>query len=491
MKRKLLYILFFIVTTAQAQITEIGETLYGTRGGQWFGFSLSTSSDGKRIVVGNPTERTSGFVQVFEKVSGDWVQVGDDIQSILEDEISDLGSGLSVSTNSNGTIVAFGTPSRRNEENLFRAGQVRIYKEQAGNWIKVGNDINGEAEEDYLGSSISLSSDGNTIAIGVPENDDNGVNSGKVIIYRNIEGTWTQMGNDINGKIAYQFLGRSVQLSADGTTLVAGGPGSFNQDILGKAYVYQYIEDVWKQIGTDLEGTYTGAGFGTSVSINNNGTIAAVGSPFGSRVLVYKYGNNTWELVGDVIKVGWNNSFGFAISLNNSGNMLAIGAPYENGPPTQIGMVQVYEKNDDSWIQIGDDIYGTSEYDQLGSAVSFNADGDVLAVATPYSNENGDNSGDVQIFQVEGNILNVDEYASISTSFQIFPNPTSNELNISVVDKAIKKIELYDIKNSLIQEITTNTTTNVLDFSSLYRGIYLLRITLDDGTEIIKKVVKK
>ncbi|MGY3791702.1 T9SS type A sorting domain-containing protein [Aquimarina sp. 433] len=478
------------MTLTQAQITQVGETLYGSGGGQWFGFSLSTSADGKRIVIGNPTERSSGFVQVFENISDNWVQVGEDIQSILEDEISDLGSGLSVSINNDGTVIAFGTPSRRNEENLFRAGRVRIYREQAGTWIKVGNDINGEAERDYLGTSISLSSDGNIIAVGVPENDDNGNNSGKVVVYKNIEGTWTQMGNDISGKVAYQLFGQSIELSLDGTTVVAGGPGSFSQDVLGKAYVYKFSEGDWIQIGADLEGTYTGAGFGTSVSINNNGTMAAVGSPYGSRVLVFEYEDNTWKLVGDVIRVGANDRFGIAISLNDSGNILAVGASYKDGPPSQIGMVQVYEKIDESWIQIGNDILGTEDFDQLGSAVSLNGKGDILTVATPYSNENGDNSGNVQIFQIESNILNIEEYDIISNSLKIFPNPTNNKINISGIGKAIDKIQLYDMKNSLIEEVKSNNTTKVLDVSKCLNGIYLVRIIFDDGNEIIKKVVK-
>ena len=43
---------------------------------------------------------------------------------------------------------------------------------------------------DQSGYSVSLSSDGNTVAIGATSNDGNGNQSGHVRIYENISGTW-------------------------------------------------------------------------------------------------------------------------------------------------------------------------------------------------------------------------------------------------------------------------------------------------------------
>jgi hypothetical protein len=47
----------------------------------------------------------------------------------------------------------------------------------------MGDDINGEAAYDYSGTSVSLSSDGDTVAIGARHNDGNGDNSGSVRVY--------------------------------------------------------------------------------------------------------------------------------------------------------------------------------------------------------------------------------------------------------------------------------------------------------------------
>jgi len=55
---------------------------------------------------------------------------------------------------------------------------------------QIGQDINGEASNDWLGCSVSLSDDGSTLAIGAPFNDGNGADSGHVRVYRNVSGVW-------------------------------------------------------------------------------------------------------------------------------------------------------------------------------------------------------------------------------------------------------------------------------------------------------------
>ena len=56
---------------------------------------------------------------------------------------------------------------------------------------QIGSDIDGEAAADFSGFSVSLSSDGSTVAIGARYNDGNGADAGHVRIYKNINGTWT------------------------------------------------------------------------------------------------------------------------------------------------------------------------------------------------------------------------------------------------------------------------------------------------------------
>ena len=54
------------------------------------------------------------------------------------------------------------------------------------------------------------------------DNDGNGTNAGHVRIYKNISGTWTQQGSDIDGEAAGDYSGVSVSLSSDGSTVAIG-----------------------------------------------------------------------------------------------------------------------------------------------------------------------------------------------------------------------------------------------------------------------------
>ena len=87
----------------------------------------------------------------------------------------------------------------------------------------MGDDIEGEAARDRAGAqkSISLSDDGLTLAVGSLLNDDSGSNQGKVRVYEYKSGSWSQIGSDILGGDANNdYLGGSLELSSDGKTIV-------------------------------------------------------------------------------------------------------------------------------------------------------------------------------------------------------------------------------------------------------------------------------
>jgi len=83
--------------------------------------------------------------------------------------------------------VAIG--ANRNDGNGADAGHVRVYKNISGTWTQQGSDIDGEAANDGSGSDVSLSSDGSTVAIGARGNDGSRTDAGHVRIYKNINGS--------------------------------------------------------------------------------------------------------------------------------------------------------------------------------------------------------------------------------------------------------------------------------------------------------------
>ena len=85
----------------------------------------------------------------------------------------------------------------------------------------VGDDID-EATGDKSGYSVSLSSDGSVVAIGAKENSGNAASSGHVRIYKNVNGSWTKIGDDIDGEATGDDSGNSVSLSSDGSIVAIG-----------------------------------------------------------------------------------------------------------------------------------------------------------------------------------------------------------------------------------------------------------------------------
>jgi hypothetical protein len=86
-------------------------------------------------------------------------------------------------------------------------------------------------------------------------------------------------------------------------------------------------------------------------------------------------------------------------------------------------------------------------------------------------------------------ILGTNESATLN--FSIYPNPTSNTLNITV-EKTIQQIELY---NNLGQLVTKNIEilndgNSELDISKLATGVYFVKIKTDDGEIGIERFIK-
>ena len=238
MKKLLLILLCLPIIGFAQNWYPIGNDIDGEAAGDQSGYSVSLSSDGNTVAigaVGNAANGSgAGHVRIYENSGGFWSQIGNDIDG----EVANDYSGSSVSLSSDGNTVAIGAFG--NAGNGSNAGHVRIYENSGGSWSQIGQDIDGEAAGDYSGWSVSLSSDGNTVAIGALDNDGNGSNAGHVRIYENSGGSWSQIGNDIDGEAAGDQSGYSVCLSSDGNTVAIGAPynDGIGSNIAGHVRVY-------------------------------------------------------------------------------------------------------------------------------------------------------------------------------------------------------------------------------------------------------------
>ncbi len=174
-------------------------------------------------------------------------------------------SGTSVALSSNGNVLAVGGP--RSD-----AGRVRVRQYTSGSWTQLGSDIVGEAAQDWFGVSVALSSDGTMLAVGASDNDPSSgrTNAGHVRVYKFASGVWTQWGGDIDGEAANDNSGYSVSLSSNGNVLAVGArgndPTSARTDA-GHVRVFQFVNNAWTQQGGDIDGEATGDYSGDDLSL--------------------------------------------------------------------------------------------------------------------------------------------------------------------------------------------------------------------------------
>lgn len=260
--------------------------------------------------------------------------------------------------------------------------------------------------EERLGSAISLSSDGQVWAAGALGSE------GKVEIHRATDGEWDSIIT-IRGNETGDDFGRSISLSGNGQFVAVGIPKNDNG---GRVQVYEILSDCtsWDcslpQVGNDIQYTpgetnslgYTfEKDFGYAVSLSEDGSVLAIGTPY-FGVAVYRFEGGQWNQMGNLIDAkSWCGAFGWSVSLSDSGSRVAVGArAYEMGAPDESGSAMVFQFVDDEWKQLGQDLLGEDRHDLFGTSISLSGEGNVVAIGAINSdNGNGNDSGHVRIYR--------------------------------------------------------------------------------------------
>ena len=339
-------------------------------------------------------------------IQAQWIQKGIDING---EEYFDH-SGCSIAINSDGNIIAIGA-NENNSDTLFRAGQVRVYEWSNSEWLQKGSDIDGEYYYEYTGASVSMSSDGNTILIGANKFNDASpvIEIGPVRVFHWNGFDWIQKGSSIFSEMALDYSGSSVSMSSDGNTIAIGAPLNDQAgDRAGHVRIYEYSNSEWIQKGFDIDGESELDRSGMSVSLNSDGNIVAIGAggndnagSGSGHVRIYEWNNTSWiQKGGDIEGEAPGDYCGGAISLNDNGNTIAIGAGGNFGNEYKSGHVRVFEWNTTMWLQKGTDIDGEDWYDYSGSSVSINSEGNRLIIGAPgHDSGNNSNSGNARVFE--------------------------------------------------------------------------------------------
>ena len=306
--------------------------------------SIAMSEDGNTVSIADfGAESTAGQVRVYSWNGSAWVQKGIDL---VGEAVGDAVSSLSMS--SDGDTIVMG--ASYNDGNGTDAGHARVYDWNGSAWVQRGLDIDGQSPADYSGQSVSISDDGNTMILSSPGNNSNGNDSGYVRVYSWSGSAWTAMGYPILGDAAEDQV-NSVSISADGKTIALGATGhDANGSDSGQVRIYTWSGTAWIQRGADIYG----------------------------------------EAAADMS--------GYSLALSDAGDTVAIGAPGNDGNGSNSGHVRVYDWNGTAWAQRGGDLDGEASGDSSGSSLSIDAIGSSLVIGAPKNDGNGADSGHSRVY---------------------------------------------------------------------------------------------
>ncbi len=211
--------------------------------GTYAGGSLDLDETGNNLVIGAYQANTNrGEVYVYQRIGNTWTQRGQTLQGVNNyDEF-----GFDVSINNDGNTIAVGIKGWDSNPNntTYEIGQTAIYDWVGSQWVQRGTAIEGSNIFDQCGYAVSLSGDGNRIAVGYRASNIAFSGGGQVRVFDWSGSAWVQNGDPILGDGVNVFCGHSVGLSDDGVVLGIGSsrgngpinPFSSNQ---GKARMYQ------------------------------------------------------------------------------------------------------------------------------------------------------------------------------------------------------------------------------------------------------------
>ena len=234
-------------TTTAADVASSQNVISSTDAteGDAFGGAVALSADGKTLAVGAlyadvGGSKDQGSVTVFGRSGKSWVE---EKVLVAENGNAEDWFGYSVALAADGNTLAIGAVYADVNGNTDE-GAVSVFARSGGAWaLQKTLNISSGTAGDLFGYAVALSADGSTLAVGAISADiQANADQGSVSVFARTGSAWKeqQVITLDNGAASGNF-GWSVSLSTDGNTLAAGGP---NQGA-GKAAVFTRSGGTW------------------------------------------------------------------------------------------------------------------------------------------------------------------------------------------------------------------------------------------------------
>lgn len=405
-------------------------------------------------------KESAGAVYFFENDgSGNWNFTQ---KIVAPDRAASDVFGESVALSGDYAIIM--APLEDEDENgnntLNAAGSGYVFeRDGTGTWDFVQKIVvSNRAEADTIGREGSVDIDGNTITIGVQldDTDENNanelINAGAVYTFqRNGSGVWNETQKIVaSSRVeSYSF---GIDVAIDGDFMVVGSSGQVNFDG-GPTYVFKNVNGMWQELQQLLPSNMEfPLNFGKTVDIKGNrlvvGNLSETLNGFGSAGTAYVFENNGSDVWSQTARIGTldaDTSDNFSFSIAISGDFIIGGAYRED-----------------------EDVNGQNPLSQSGSAYVFDI------------NE----PNNIPTLNVSENDFNV--------TIKTYPNPIKNRLNFDF-GRYLEAVTII-VVNILGQEVISKNYINIshiqLDFQEQVKGVYLVKITSENNSISVLKVVK-
>lgn len=405
-----------------------------------FGWSVALSSDGNTALVGAYVKTVNGnAVQgaafVFTRAGSVWSQQQ---QLTAGDGAANDWFGSSVALSADGNTALVGAYHKQINGHA-QQGAAYIFRRTGTSWSQQQQLTAGDgASNDNFSWSVALSSDGNTALVGAYIKQVNGNGAqGAAYVFTLSGATWSQQQELTTGDgAANDNFGSSVALSSDGNTALVGAGNKMigTNSSQGAVYAFTRSGATWsQQQKLTADNGATENYFGNAMALSRDGNTVLIGSPgangYQGAVYAFTRSGATWSqrqelTTGDGAS---GDLFGNSMALSSDSNTALIGAYYKNNGQ---GAAYVFTLSGATWSQqqelTAND--GASD-DNFGNSVALSSDGKTALVGSPYKQVNGTGgAGATYAFR-----LNLDLVLTSSPNFSIFGQSVTFTATVSPI----------------------------------------------------------
>ena len=368
-------------------------------------FGHSVAVDGDTAVVGTFGDGP-GAAYVYTRQLGAWSRVA---KLTASDGSTDHWFGYSVGVDGDTVVVG----ARLHNSGV---GAAYVFIKPPAGWVTTSTAAkltpSDGAGSDYFGESVAV--EGDTVVVGAPSHDENGVaQSGAAYVFTEPGTGWVSTSTAAkltasDGAVADQF-GYSV--AVDGNTLVAGAYGDDSNR--GSAYVFTKPADGWASSSTAAKLTASDRAnddnFGYSVAVDGDTVVAGASDDDSDRGSAYVFTKpaDGWASSSTAAKltasdIANDDNFGISVALDE--DTVLVGAYQDDDKGSNSGSACLFSKPATGWVTDSETVKLTASDgagdDNFGISVAL--DEDTVLVGAYQDDDKGSNSGSAYVFDYSG-----------------------------------------------------------------------------------------